>query len=265
MKDPHVEALIYMVESDRPVTYKDATSVEFERPTFRVKLEDERAQFELKEHYATPGEACAVVQPFIEQWEFEEALRIGPGQFALSFDRAVVVDRQPTPGVHSVSADPITWHFESPTPQVTLSKPYPQPPSKDAMDIHDPDVQTMLHRYVGYRQGHEYLPSMAYFCLTMLEYRFAKGKRKKAARHFRVHSDVLNKIGSLTGDTAGKGGRDGRKAVDNVGIPEDLTWEERRWLEQATKHLILQAARVAAETDDDIPTMTLADLPPLSG
>ena len=267
MNDPHVEALIYMVEHDRSVRYKDETLVEFERPKFRVKLEDGRARFELKEHYATPREARAVVQPFIEQWEFEEALRIGPGQFALSFDRAVVVDRQPTPGVHSVWAGPIRWHFALSTPQVTVSGPYPQPPSEQAMDIYDPDVQTMLHRYTGYRQGHEPLPSMAYFCLTMLEYRFTGNSggssRDKAAEHFRVDRDVLNHIGRLTGDKVGKGGRGARKAIDGKGIPEDFSPEEQLFLAGAIRHLILQAARVAAPPDADIPKITMADLPPL--
>ncbi len=253
MNDPHVEALIYVVESDRPVTYKDATSVEFERPTFRVKLEDERAQFELKEHYATPGEACAVVQPFIEQWEFEEALRIGPGQFALSFDRADVVDRQPTPGVHSVSAGPISWHFELPTPQVTLSRPYPQPPSKDAMDIHDPDVQTMLHRYIGYRQDHEYLPSMAYFCCEVFTKKISHNAKDAAEKHKVSHSLIrqINKIAS------NKGGNQGRHAS---AISSPLTSSEVQFLEKAVIAMIIRAAKVAADPDQPIEEINVGNL-----
>ena len=137
---------------------------------------------------------------------------------------------------------------------------YPQPPSEAAMDIHDPDVQAMLHRYTGYRERREPLPSMAYFCLTMIEYRFHSNQRPKASRRFRIDLDVLNKIGHLTAD---KGGLDARKARKQKGVPENLTPHERAFLEQAVRKMILQAARVAASPEADIPTITMADLPPL--
>ena len=148
MNDPHVEALIYLIEHDSTGSYEDAKPIEIDRQDFCLKVEDGRARFEFKEHYATVGEARAALQPFVDQWVFEETLRIGPGQFALRFDRSLIEDRQPTQGVHSVSAGPATWSFTLPVPEVTVSRPYPYPPSEAAMDIHDPDVQAMLHRKV---------------------------------------------------------------------------------------------------------------------
>ena len=260
MNDPHVEALIYVVEHVETVKYDSATSIDFDRPAFHGKVEDERARFEMKEHYSTEGEAQAAVQPVIDQWEFKETLRIGPGQFALRFDHSEIEDRQPTPGVIAVSAHPVRFNFTVSTPTVTVSRQYPQPPSEAAMDIHDPDVQAMLHRYTGYRERREPLPSMAYFCLTMIEYRFHGNPRPNASRHFRIHLDVLNKIGHLTAD---KGGLDARKARKQKGVPENLTPHERAFLEQAVRKMILQAARVAASPEADIPTITMADLPPL--
>ena len=41
MNDPHVEALIYVVEHVETVKYDSATSIEFDRPAFHGKVEDE--------------------------------------------------------------------------------------------------------------------------------------------------------------------------------------------------------------------------------
>ena len=136
------------------------------------------------------------------------------------------------------------------------------------MKTSDPDVDAMHYRFMRYRTGHEELSSMANFCLTMLEYSFKskafKGSsRKRAARHFRVAEDVLNHIGRLTGDKVGKGGRGARKAIDGEGIPEEFLPDEKLFMEDAIRHLILQAARVAAPPGADISKITMADLPPL--
>lgn len=265
MNDPHVEALIYVVEHDSTVTYGDATPVEVDRPEFLVTIEEGHARFELKEHYATSAEARDGVQPFIDQWEFEASLETGPGQFALLFDEAEIVDRNPTPGTVSVSARPTAWRIRGSIPAVTVSRQYPRLPSEVAMGIRDPDVETMHYRFTRYRKGYEELSSVAYFCLTMLEYKFKGNRRNKAAEHFRTDRNVLNNIGRLTGDKAGKGGRDARKAIDYVGIPDDYAADEKQFLEEAIKLLIIQAARVAANSDADIPHVTMADLPPLCG
>lgn len=128
------------------------------------------------------------------------------------------------------------------------------------MNVHDPDVAAMHYRFTRYRKGYEELSSMAYFCLTILEYRFKGNARDKAAKHFRVDRDVLDNIGRLTSN---KGGQYARKAIVGQGIPEDYAPDEKLFLEHAIKHLILQAARVAADSAGNLATVTRADLPPL--
>ena len=83
LNDPHVEALIYAIEHDPSVSYEWATPIEVEHQGFSLKVEDGRARFELRDHYATAGEAQAAVQPFIDQWELKERLRTGPGAVCL--------------------------------------------------------------------------------------------------------------------------------------------------------------------------------------
>ena len=165
MNDPHVDALIYVVEHDESSNYSLAKTVEIEHTSFRLRLEENEACFELKEHYPTWHEAQQVIQPFIKQWELIASLKSGPGAFTLKFKRPEMIDRRPTPGMISVSADPVFFNFTVSRPTVTVSRQYPHPPSERRMNIDHPDVQTMLNRYIGYRQGREPLPSHGLFLL----------------------------------------------------------------------------------------------------
>lgn len=262
MNDPHVEALIYVIEHDSTVSYENATPIEFEHPVFRVRIGDGHAHFEFKEHFATEWDARAAVQPFIDQWEFETSLAHGPNRFTLRFREPKIVDRDPTPGIVSLSMQASAGMPTASISAVVDAK-YPLPPSKDAIDVYDPDVEAMHYRFMRYQKGYEELSGMAYFCLTMLEYKFKGKARDKAAKYFRVDRDVLNNIGRLTGDKSGKGGRGARKAIDGQGVPQDYSPEEKLFLEHAVKHLILQAARAAALSNVELPTVTMADLPPL--
>ena len=180
VNDPHVESLTYVVEHDESSDYSLAKTVETEHTTFRLKLEDSEARFELKEHYPTRQQAQQAIQSFIQQWELKASLKSGPGTFALKFKRLEMIDRKPTPGVISVSASPISFSFAVSSPTVTVSRQYPQPPPARRMNIDNPDVQTMLHRYICYREGREFLPSMAYFCYEIFSKRFGKGAKHTA-------------------------------------------------------------------------------------
>ena len=55
MNDPHVVALIYVVEHEESVDYGTAETIKEERSTFRLTLQDGEARFELKEDYASPS------------------------------------------------------------------------------------------------------------------------------------------------------------------------------------------------------------------
>ena len=112
MNDPHVDALIYVIEHDESSDYSLAKTVETEHTSFRLRLEDNEARFELKEHYPTRHEAQQAIQPFIQQWELRTSLKSGLGTFTLKFKRSEMIDGRPTPGVISVSPDPISFNFK---------------------------------------------------------------------------------------------------------------------------------------------------------
>ena len=253
MNDPHVEALVYVVEHDDSVDYGNATPLHFEHPIFRLTVEYGEARFEPKEHFPTEESARAAIQPFIDTWEFEESLKSEPCQFKLRFRQPKIIDRHPPPDVVSFAV----YETLQITDEVSIriSRPYPDPPSSNPMNIRDPDVKTMHTRFAGYRQGHEPLASMSYFCLTVLETKF--GSRREAARECKINLPVLSKIGDLT---ANRGGPQARKAG---GTGTELNSQEISFLTQAIAKLILRVAQVAADPNQNLPQISLPDLPAL--
>ncbi len=251
MNDPHVEALIYVIEHDSTVSYEDAKPIEIDRPDFCLKVEDGRARFELKEHYATAGEARDALQPFVDQWAFEETLRTGPGQFALRFDHSEIEDRHPTPGVIAVSAHPVRFNVTVSTPTVTLFGHYPLPPSDAAMDIHNHRVQRMFDQYIAYRNGRD-LAIVAYICYE--EFEQFRHELKGDADRLQIGNNVLKKVRKIANT---KGGQQGRHAIA-IGHP--LTQYEVRLLEKAVVAMIVRAAKVAADPNQPMEFIDLGNL-----
>lgn len=248
MNDPHVVALIYGIEHDASVDYEEAEPLVREEPAFRLEVKDKKARFELKNHYAEESAARESVEEYIRVWEFDACLNNGPDSFKLRFDKAEIEDRNPTPGE-------VSLHFSTTLPapifSFTLTRRlpvYPSPPSGLAIN---PDVQTMYDRYMNYRQGHEPLSSMAYFCLTVLEN--SAGGRKASAQKYQIAKRVLEKIGYLSSE---KGGSEARKAG---GVTEELT-EEGRFLKQAIEKIIRRMAEKTCDPTAELDKISLTDL-----
>ena len=241
MNDPHVAALIYKVRHHEGVDYSKAVPLEFQTPGFRVAVIDGEARFEMQEHYASEDDACSVVQPYIDNWEFDACLKHGPNYFRLDFRESKIIDRspaEPIPGVAvGVGAAIEAIGSLGEARGCVLPLGYPSPPDV-AYGYEHPDVRTLVQRYEGYRKGKEQLPSFAYFCVTVLEHSVGPGARPriKAACRYQVEKEVLDRIGDLCD---GKGGREARKGKA-VGTP--FTTEERDFLERATISLIRRVA-----------------------
>jgi len=251
MNDPQVVALIYHIEHGDSVSYEDAKSFVHDEPEFRVKIKNKEVCFEFKKHYATEAEARKSIDEYIRLWELDAGLRHGLDYFELKFDRAKIVDQNPTPGEIEVSAT-ITSGPVKISATLTIAPPeYPSPPSGLSIA---PDTQTMYKRYMNYLRGYEPLPSMAYFCLTILEY--IANTRRSAAQHFNISKRVLDEIGELSTKTGGR-----REARKRDGVNRDLTEQERRFLEEAVKKMIYRAAEKANDPTKNLRQITLNDLP----
>ena len=257
MNDPHVVALNYKIEHHSSVDYDGADPLVHSEEAFEIHVERNNVRLAMKRHYATTSEALEAVEGYIRAWEHLAALQYGPNEFKLVFDGAEIEDRDPTPGVVYASAKPVHYRIsvsEQATGHVSRGA-YPLPPST-RMEF-SRDVKLMFDRYVAYRSRLGYLAEMANFCLTILENSVqANGNRRKAAaNHYGIESKVLKEIGRLC---AIKGGAEARKAQ---GIDQDLSGEERRFLEEVVKAIIRRAAEVAADPDGPRDTIMLSDFP----
>ena len=122
-----------------------------------------------------------------------------------------------------------------------------------------PDVRSMHTRYLDYRQHREPLPSMAYFCLTVVELSTGRQRKRRsaAAKKYRIAVDVLDKIGFLSSE---KGGTEARKAG---GVHDALSARERKFLVESTKALIRRVAEVVYAPKTHLSEIRLSNFPPV--
>ena len=254
MNDPHVVALFYSIGHGRSVDYREAKPLDHEEEEFSIHIVDGTVRFTMKAHYATEEAAQEAVREYIERWEFDVALREGPDTFKLKLDRAQIEDRRPSPGMASGS---VSATVPAPEVRVRATSLIQYPPSPPELTI-TPDVQSMHDRLMDYRLGKEPLPSMAYFCLTVLEESTgaANNKRSLAAKKYGIEKAVLDEIGKLS---TKKGGPQARKAP---GTAHDLTSSETCFLEKAIKVLIRRAAEVGYDPHKSRGEIKLAGFAP---
>ena len=262
MNDPQVVALIYKVEHKDSVSYENAAPLRhYGWPEFDLTVEDKIARFEFKQHYADKDEAREAIEPFIQHWEFESAMQVGPGSFSLRYNEAEIIDRNPTPpepssGPQQASARASFEADFSVSAPVTHGLPhYPPPPAGGSVDLDDSCVVKMQSKYEKYCLGRVEQPAMAYFCITALTEKY--GGLSVAARECGISSNVLKEIRKLS---SYKGGEDSRKAE---GFDAEFTRQEKRFLNLAIPKIIFRAAQVAADDSQRHPQITMADLPSL--
>ena len=253
MNDPRVVALHYRIEREDSVNYSNAEPVDHEEEGFRIRIEEGRACFVMKDDHPTVDSALEAVNSYIRNWELDAALTSKPNEFKLKYVRSEIVDRKPTPGEHRVSADPVFWEFTISGPTVTKGRPYPKPPVGVSLELND-DVLLMLGRYEDLCNNRDKLTNVAYFCLTKLEE--LAGDRKMAAEKFAIGKKVLTKVGKLTDS---KGGRAiARKAK---GVCKELTPGETRFLENAVKVFIRRVAEEAQSPAGPFRKISKRDFP----
>ena len=257
MNDPHVVALFYNIHS-ASVVYREEEPSDYEEENFSVRIEDKKVCFTMKTHYATEEEALEAVREYIERWEFATGLERGPDKFKLVYQEPNIVDRRPSP--KSDDFADVSGAFRSPAGELragisSLSQ-YPSPPPSGLKIT--PDVRSMYDHFMDHCSTREKLPSVAYFCLDVLQKSTGaprKSRRQAAAKQYRIDRAVLDQIGNLSSE---KGDTQARKAE---GIGRPLTPSETRFLEEATKALILRASEVAHDPNESRAEIKLSDLP----
>ena len=261
MRDPHVVALNYRLETGPQLAFHDPTSVKTDTAAFTVRLDNGQLRVGMKGHFATAEAACRAVQPYLTSWEIASALQRGPGAIRFVFEKADVVDREPPPpgvirGHLAVRLESIGLTSVGTVLRRTLTR-YPDPPSAF---VASPDVVAMWDRYEGYLAGKEPLPAMAQYCLDTVEKSTGvpQSRRQAAASRYAIEYDVLQHLAYLTADvgdarTGGKGGN-----VDRPHTPAEIAW-----MYAVVKRLIQRVGEWAADPNAKWPKITMTDFPSL--
>jgi hypothetical protein len=267
VNDPHVEELIYHLETGNGLNFQDPPPVEDENDAFRMVLNNGVAMFSMKGHHPTEESARQAVEEYLRAWELDVALQYDSSEMRFVFDRSSIVDRDPPP---ASSGTPQTVELEAAAIAVGVAsvdltvhrRQYPRPPSDFVADT---DARSMWEQYERYKQGRDRLLPMAYSCLTRLEYRARnhpdRRKRMRVASMYRVDYEVLHKLGELTntlGDEV-----EARKLTPQSQLRAP-TVQEITWIEAALRLLIRRAGQYAADPQRKWPQLTMSDLPELA-
>jgi hypothetical protein len=265
MNDPHVVSLRYRLETDNTRSFANPSPLNGEKEPITWRLADGVLTCEMKTHYASPEEARAVVHPFLRGWELDEPLREGGLRaFWFTFEKAEVVDRNPlppgTPQVIQLSS--ISSAGAGLQASLHRSQPmYPTPPVRFEVS---PDIETLWHRYEGCRQGREPLLAMAYFCLSLLEWRASSrpgrgSARKKIKAEYGIAEDVVSTLGDFTTNLGDE--KTARKlSVRNT--RREPTTQEATWIDAAIRIIIHRVGEHAADPMAPWPMLRMSDLPP---
>lgn len=257
MKDPHVVSLTYKASPSESISFEKAPPLDGTIENLRFRLDGETLRIEPTIHFPSIDEARYYVDPLLHSWEIDIALRFGKPELSFVYDTAKVIDRQPHhPGLRqavlNVQLGELVLAGSAVTLRVSRGS-YPHPPTVFRVN---PDVETLWRRYQGYRKGREPLPSMAYFCLTLIE--SLAGGRDGAASAFKISKRVLAKIGQLTSE---RGDASTARKYRAITAGAALTGAESAWLEEAIKILIRRVGE--ARAIDTLSTVDIDNLPRL--
>ncbi len=251
MNDPHVVHLEYRIANKDHIDWSAAKAVVFKGDNFTVEVKDRRVLFRFRTHYGSEDAAKAAIDSYRRNWELAAGLARGPDAFTLRFVRSEIIDRNPAPSdPHTLTVSGTIVGDISFDPNLVLRPArYPEPPAPNMMK-RTPDIDSMYHRYLGYRAGREPLPSMAYFCLDMLK-GMASQDGETAARVFGISSKFLKEMGRVSSTMGGKMARK-RKGLKQPYGPDDM-----KFLDAAIQRMILRATEVARDPDAKRDQITL--------
>jgi hypothetical protein len=268
MNDPHVEELVYHIETGDGLNFQDPPPIKDETDAFRMTLDEGVVTFYMKQHHPTEDDAKQAVEGYLRAWELDVALQYDRSELRFVFDRAKIVDRDPppppppgTPQTVELEAAAIAVGSAS-VDLVVHRRRYPQPPHDFVADT---DARAMWEQYERYREGRDRLLPMAYSCLTRLQYRArnhpGKGSRRKAANMYRVDYEVLDTLGRLATTLGAEVEARKLSSQSQLRAP---TAQEVKWIEAALRLLIRRVGQYAADPQRAWPQLTMADLPDLT-
>jgi hypothetical protein len=202
------------------------------------------------------------VECLLRTWELADALQRGRREIRFIFQKAQVIDRDPPPGgqVYSfpeAAARDVAGRF-------SLRVVRPEYPAFPQSFTVSPDVETLWHRYEGYVQGREPLLTMAYFCLSFLEWRGSQQPERGEVRawvesQYAIKREVLDQLGKFT---ATLGDEMTARKIDAKSLHRVPTPQEASWIDAAIRMIIHRVGEHAADPTTPLSTLGMSDLPP---
>lgn len=257
MRDPHVVALNYRLETGPQLTLDNPPPVERELDSFIVRVDDGRVRVVMKDHFSTVVAARLEVEPFLRSWEIKAALRYGPDAITFAFDRPEVIDRDPPPPGATAVAPGAGAAAMAPgctVVQFTRAE-YPEPPDTF---VASPDVVAMWDRYEHFLAGKgDLLASVAWWCLATIQGK--NGGRQLAATKHAISDAVLE---TLTRLALGGDEKTARKRYPGQ-VLRPHTPVEIAWMRSAIPRIIQRVGECAADPDAPWPQITMEDFPRL--
>jgi hypothetical protein len=263
MNDPHVESLTYNIIAGEGIEFDNPEPLEHKWNSFFFKLENGIMTVTPKDHFSTKEEARAAVEPYLDAWEFEHALRNGRRNVTFKYTDAKIIDlKPPAPGdTLFVYTGNIVLVSEVHADVIALWNKYPDPPT--VFTSVPPDAESLWNRFERYLNNREPLHGMAYFFVTVLEAASAERpprqskKRLEASKKYRIEYEVIDTLGessSTRGDTntGRKFGSTPLRAIEEV------------WMEAVVRAIIRRVAERRLTSDAaSLPWIKMQDLPPL--
>jgi hypothetical protein len=256
MQDPHVEEVYYEIGTGDGVSFSNPPPLAITNHLGRFDLTDGKLTIYPADHFADGAEARAVLEPFLRAWEVESDLSRNIGSIRFKYTAVRKVDRDPPPtpesgAAHlSVQAGEVVLMSDAVSLHITQRN-YPDPPSSFRTT---PEVEIAYRRWLGFREGREPLPSMAYAVLTLLE--SMAGGRRQAAATFQIDYIVLDTIGRLSST---KGDSDSTRKFAEGGKVQPLIGSESAWLEAAIRRVVRRMGEHAAAVQ--LTQLAMNDLP----
>jgi hypothetical protein len=251
MTDPHVVWLEY--EMRTAFVFDNPPPLHWHTLVFDADLKDALVRMQMLSHFATEAEARTAVEPFLRMWEIDIALaNAKKREVTFEFRQGQVVDRNPPPPGSTVSAMATMTGVAAiaMAGQVTKHS-YPAVPTYGSPV---PDVLSLWNRFEGFTNGREPLPSMAYFCFTVIKSRY--GNIDAARKALAVDKAVFSTLSTLSTNRG-----DALTARKITADLRPLENAETEWLKSVIPSLIRQVWVAAA---GGVPTrLSMNHLPPL--
>lgn len=233
----YVERLVYNVDTPEGINMPKNKTMDFTFNKANFHLED-KLEITFQDRILSVNDARLQVEPFLYSWEILADIIYETNGFHFSFSEAIEIDEDnPKNKVVNCTINVVAAFSISAKCEIMMTN-FPAPPYSFSTNS---DVDTLLYRFLKYREGKELLTNMGYFCFSYLKMMF--GSIERISSELMIKKDVIRKLSELTST---RGDRyTSRKASDKAFIP--LSNNEIKWIENCIKKIII---RVGEYTND---------------